>query len=102
MLNETTFTSFESISDFKICLDHGGEIEFEWNGNSFGIFKYMKKSPEAPEQIFIGPSNETENKHPNTYPCWFVDTVDEVLNYVIDEEKLRNIVTKIEVLWRNV
>ena len=28
---------FESINDFKWCLKCGGEIEFDWNGKSYGI-----------------------------------------------------------------
>ena len=27
---------FESINDFKLCLKCGGEIEFDWNGKSYG------------------------------------------------------------------
>lgn len=30
---------FESISDFNFALINGGEIEFEWNGISYGAFR---------------------------------------------------------------
>ena len=91
---------FESLSDFKWSLEYGGEIVFEWNGNSFGAFKYMKKTPDSPEQFCIGPSDSTQKVHPGKYEHYYVDTVDELLDYEIDGDKLRDIVTKISVEWR--
>ena len=102
MTYDTSFSNFETLADFKWSLKNGGEIEFEWNGNSFGIFKYMKKTPDSPEQILIAPSAETEDMYPGRYPSSYVDDIDDVLDYDIDGEKLRNIITLIEVLWRNI
>ena len=31
---------FESISDFIQCVQHGGEVEFDWNGKSH-LAKYL-------------------------------------------------------------
>ena len=28
---------FETISDFKWCVDYGGEVEFEWKGTLYTI-----------------------------------------------------------------
>lgn len=96
------FSGFETLSEFKWSLETGGEIEFEWNGNSFGIFKYMKKVPDSKEQILIAPSDTTKNQNSKKYPEYYADTVDEILDYIIDGEKLRNIVTKIKILWRTI
>lgn len=93
---------FDSLADFKWSLEHGGEIVFEWNGKSFGAFKYMQKTPDSPEQFLIGPSNSTQKQYPGKYEDYFADTVDEILDYVIDGDKLRNIVTKILVEWRTI
>ncbi|MBQ6818076.1 MAG: DUF4417 domain-containing protein [Clostridia bacterium] len=98
MENVTQFSNFDNLSDFKWSLECGGEIEFEWNGKRFGIFKYMKKTPSSPEQILIGPSDITENE----YPVVYADTIDEVLNYTIDGHILRDIIDQIDVLWRNI
>ncbi len=91
---------FESLADFKWSLEFGGEIVFEWNGKSFGVFKYMKKTPDFPEQFCIGPSDSTQNEYPGKYEDCYVDTVDEVLDYEIDGDKMRDIVTKVLVEWR--
>ncbi len=91
---------FESIADFKWSLECGGEIVFEWNDNSFGAFKYMRKTPDSPEQFLIGPSDSTSKQYPEKYEDYYADTVDEILEYEIDGDKLRDIVTKITVTWR--
>ena len=93
---------FESTSDFKICLERGGEIEFEWNGNTFGAFKYMKETPDSPEQFLIGPSDLTKKQYPGKYTDYYADTIDEILDYVIDGERLRDIVTSLYVIWRSI
>ena len=93
---------FESLADFKWSLEYGGEIVFEWNGNSFGAFKYMQKTPDSPEQFCIGPSDSTQKEHPEKYEDYYADTVDEILDYEIDGNKLSDIVTKITVEWRTI
>lgn len=35
--NTTGENRFETISDFKWCVNCGGEIQFEWHGKVFGI-----------------------------------------------------------------
>ncbi|MBR3593616.1 MAG: DUF4417 domain-containing protein [Clostridia bacterium] len=92
---------FESIADFKISLERGGEIEFEWNDNTFGVFKHIKKAPDSPEQFLIGPSDLTKKQFPGKYVDYYADTIDEILDYVIDGERLRDIVTNLYVTWRN-
>ena len=93
---------FESTSDFKISLERGGEIEFEWNGNTFGAFKYMKETPDSPEQFLIGPSDLTKKQYPGKYTDYYADTIDEILDYVIDGDRLRDIVTSLYVIWRSI
>ena len=92
---------FESISDFKMSAFFGGEIEFEWNGNSFGAFKGMRKTSDSPEQFLIGPSDSTEKQFPGKYTNCYYDTIDELLEYVIDGQRLRDIITQVTVTYRN-
>lgn len=42
---------FETISDFKWCVNCGGEIQFEWHGKVFGIWLKLCNTPESPLQI---------------------------------------------------
>lgn len=91
---------FESLADFKWSLEYGGEVVFEWNDNSFGAFKYMQKTPDSPEQFCIRPSDSTQKEYPGKYEDYYADTVDEILDYEIDGNKLRDIVTRISVEWR--
>ena len=94
--------NFESLSDFKWSLEYGGEIVFQWKGKSFGAFKYMRKTPDSPEQFCIGPSDTTQKNHPGKYDDYYADTVDEILDYIIDGNKLRDIVSEISVEWRTI
>ena len=102
MTHNIEFSQFESLSEFKRSLEFGGEIEFEWEGKGFGIFKYTKKNADSPEQIFIGPNVDTRRNYAEKYPEKYENTIDDILEYVIDGNKLRDIVTKIDVLWRNI
>lgn len=89
---------FKTISDFKWCINCGGEIEFSWNNKTFGVFPLLQKSPSSPQQIllvqkFVENQEETER--------WY-DTADDVLEYIIDGDRLRNIITKVEVTDRTI
>ena len=89
---------FKTISEFKQCINHGGEVVFIWNGKTFGISPGLKKSASSPEQflisqIFIENSDETEK---------WCDTADEVLEYVIDGNRLRDIITQVEITDRTI
>ncbi len=92
--------NFESISDFKWCMTRGGEAVFEWNGKEFGAFGKLQKTPDSPVQIFVGPSDETNKKYPDKYPELWCDTPDEALEYEIDGQPLRNIITQVTVTDR--
>lgn len=93
---------FESLADFKWSLESGGEIVFEWNGKGFGAFKHMQKTPDSSKKFFIGPSDSTKKEYSNIYKDCYADSIDEILDYEIDGNKLRDIVTKIIVEWRGV
>lgn len=78
---------FKSIGDFKDCMARNGEVEFMWDGKSYSIVH--------PDKILIceGYRQETEK---------LCDTTDEVLEYLIDGQRLRDIITKVEVYFRGV
>lgn len=72
---------FKTISEFKDSLRRGGEIVIEWNGNTYGIFNNGQKF------FIVTPSIHTT----------FFDTPDELLEYRIGDERLRDIIIQVDV-----
>ncbi len=83
---------FKTISDFKWCIERGGEVEFIWNNIVYGIFPKLKRDNNSYQQILIT----------QTYTEKWCDTADEVLEYIIDGVSLRSIITHTEVTDRTV
>ena len=79
---------FETISEFKWCVECGGEIEFEWKGTLYTI-----THPEGMINISEAWKPETEQ--------WCA-TADEALEYMIDGVRLRDIITQVEVKARTI
>lgn len=89
---------FETISDFKWCVNRGGEVQFEWHGKVFGIWPKLRKTPDFPFQILIS-QVLTDNMEATEKWC---DNADEVLEYAIDGDRLRDIITKVDVTDRTI
>ena len=79
---------FETISDFKWCMKHGGEVQFEWNNKDYSI-----THPDGLISIGEVYKDETDKEY---------KTVDEALEHVIDGQKLREIITKVTVWDRTI
>ena len=95
---------FESISEFKWCVDFGGEVEFNWKGKCYSI-----THPEG--RINIGEGyDKIDGKYYNALDheeCIDVeglwgDTAEEILEYVVGGDRLRDVVTRIEVVVRTI
>lgn len=105
LFNDSESLKFESISDFKWCMKCGGEVEFTWNGKAYSIVH-------VDDKINIGEGYYTDSNgvHRNVEshePCidfegMYAETADEILDYVIDGVKLREIVTEIQVDMRTI
>ncbi len=80
---------FVSISDFKDCMRWGGEVQFEWNNVSYSITHI------GDEQISISVSFKQETEK-------IYDTADEVLEYMVGSDRLRDVITKVTVLDRTI
>jgi len=89
---------FKSISDFKWCLYCGGEVQFEWKDKIFAIFPKQRKTPDSPIQICIT-QVLVDNMEETEMWC---DTADEVLEYRIDGDRLRDIITDVTVWDRTI
>lgn len=79
---------FKTISDFKWCMKCGGEVGFEWKEKAHNIVH-------DPDGMVIYESfkGETECKY---------QTADEVLEYLIEGTRLRDIITEVEVVYRTI
>lgn len=74
---------FKTISDFKFAMKYRSELAFEWNGKDYSI-------THLDEVISICESHKPETEK-------YYDSPDEALEYVIDGQKLREIITKVTV-----
>ena len=81
---------FVSISDFKECMHWGGEVEFIWKGTRYGAVRYGQGNRIS---VYVANRQETER---------FYDTADEALEYRVGEDRLRDVITKVEVRFRSI
>ena len=80
--------NFETISEFKRSISWGAEIEFEWNGITYGVVRY---GTDDKITIYVTNCPETEK---------VCDTADDALEYMVGEDRLRDVITKVHVLAR--
>ncbi|MBQ4082410.1 MAG: hypothetical protein IJC55_03845 [Clostridia bacterium] len=90
---------FESIRDFKGCVDRGGEVEFNWKGKSYTVAHDHEKiciseGCYLKEGKYYNALSHTEYDISEEWRC---DTVDEILEYSVGGDRLRDVVTQIEV-----
>ena len=82
--------NFETISEFKRSLHWGGEIEFVWNGITYGVIRYGTNNKIT---IYVANRPETEK---------VCETADDALEYMVGEDRLRDVITKVKVISRTV
>ncbi len=86
---------FTTISDFKWCLKRGGEIEFEWKNKVYCAFGKLQKTPDSEIQMCISEAYKPETEK-------WCDNADEVLEYKVGEDRLRDVITKVTVWDRTI
>jgi hypothetical protein len=79
---------FVTISDFKDCMRWHGEVEFIWNDITYTI-----THPEGKINISEADEPETEK---------WCDTADEVLEYMVGKDRLRDVITQVTVIDRTI
>lgn len=82
--------NFKSVAEFKESLLHGREIVFQLNGIEYGIFF----EGEDDKAICFGESNKDN--------YIFFKTVDDLLNCDIRGQLLKDVITQVTVLHRNI
>lgn len=81
---------FKTISDFKWCIDRGGEVEFLWNGIRYGAVRYGTNYKIT---VYEAYKPETEK---------VFDTTDDALEYMVGSDRLRDVITQVTVLDRTI
>ena len=79
--------SFKTISAFKECIICGGEPVFEWNGVRYGVCF-------AENGYCIA---HTDGSCERIY-----NTPDDLLEYMVDGQRLRDIITKVCIISRSI
>lgn len=97
-MNRPEDNRFKSISDFKRCVNSGGEVEFEWKGVVFGIWSKLRKAPNAPLQMVISQIYAEDSVSTEKWS----DSADELLEYVVCGDSLRDVITQVTVIDRTI
>lgn len=90
---------FKTIGDFKMCMRQGGEVQFEWKGIDYCCFGCLCQKPGDKPRMMIsqaGPEEET-----SLTELWG-DTADELLEYIVGGDRLRDVITQVEVWERTI
>ena len=82
--------NFETISEFKRSLKWGAEIEFVWNNITYGVVRYGTNN-----KITIYQANRPETEK-------VCDTADDALEYMLGNDRLRDVVTQVKVVSRTI
>lgn len=89
---------FKTISEFIFSLNCGAEIEFEWKGQHFGVFPKLRQTPDSPLQMLI---SQVRVDDPAATEQWY-DTADELLEYIVCGDRLRDVITQVKVWDRTI
>lgn len=115
MSNKTPYSNpdykFKTISDFVWAMNCGTEIQFSWKGKAYCIFSKLTKDDNSPEQMNICEAYyEKDNKLYNILSDteydinneFWADTVEEILDFEIGGEKIKDIITQVDVADRTI
>ena len=84
---------FETIAEFEMSFTRGNEISFLWNDKLYHITTSVKNPENSDLKILFYEAHNEKSE------AWF-KTPDDVLNHIIDGEKLRSIIKQAEITSR--
>ncbi len=90
---------FTSISDFKWSMKCGAEVQFVWNGVTYGCFGKIKPKEGNHTKMLICRSGSVEE---NTRTEKWCDTADDLLEYMVGNDRLRDVITQVTVIERTI
>ena len=97
--NTTEENRFESISDFKWCMKCGGEVVFIWNGTTYCCFGKVTPPGKSDVMMYISKADSEEGFEYSEKWC---ATSDDVLDYMVGEDRLRDVITQVTVIERTI
>jgi len=85
---------FKTIAEFKDCMHRGGEVMFEWNGIDYTCCSIRQNGERyySIAQCGTAEVNRTTTKRSKT--------VDEMLEYMVGDDRLRDMITQVTVIDR--
>ena len=95
---------FQSISDFKWCMKRNGEVQFRWKGIPYTIVHVHDKIV-----VSLGYYQKdgkyynisTNQEHSSKDELWG-DTADDILEFNVSGDRLRDVITQVTVLDRTI
>lgn len=89
---------FKTIAEFKDAMRRGAEIQFEWNGVAYCTFGAVRDPETGKRKMYISQSGTAEVNRATEKWC---DTADEILEYLVGGDRLRDVITKVTVMERS-
>lgn len=90
---------FISISDFEDCMNRGGEVQFEWKGVDYCCFGCVCPAPGQKPRMVICQAGSVEV---NSLTEMWGDTADDILEYMVGDDRLRDVITQVKVWERTI
>lgn len=90
---------FKTIRDFKWCMDRGGEVQFDWKGISYCCFGCVCPALGKAPRMVIARAGSVEVNACTEKWC---DTADEILEYRVGGDRLRDVITQVTILDRTI
>ena len=90
---------FTSISDFKWSMKCGGEVVFRWNGTEYCCFGKLEHPEAQRTMMFISKTAREDGWESSEKWC---ETSDDVLEYMVGFDRLRDVITQVTVIERTI
>lgn len=97
--NSVEENRFKTISDFKWCMKYGGEVQFVWKGTTYCCFGNVLPAGGRTPRMVIAQAGSVEVNRRTEKWC---DTADELLEYMVGEDRLRDVITQVTVIERTI
>lgn len=90
---------FTNISDFKWCMRCGGEVQFIWNGTTYCCFGKLMHPGNTEAMMYIAKSDFQTGQ---TFSEKWCTNSDDLLEYMVGEDRLRDVITQVTVIDRTI
>lgn len=97
--NSVEENRFKTISDFKWCMKRGGEVQFVWKDTTYCCFGNVLPAGGRTPRMVIAQAGSVEVNRRTEKWC---DTADELLEYMVGEDRLRDVITQVTVIERTI